>query len=143
MECSSLASAVPASAGVDGATPACDPAASAQFKEAVNRPEASDVYIDGQHTANPGNPLVGVIDAFDSLKLTPAGGPRADSIERDPAYETEWDANREEAQAEADGFSEFGDTLLAVQSQILRTTLMMETMNTAKQGMTTLFQQQG
>ncbi len=148
MDCISLSSAVSATPGTDMATASATPGCNAdaqRFEEALKRPEGNDLYVDANHLALPGNPLVGLMHSFESLKLSPETGHHAGRTEHsEPSHDH--DASHEtgdEQRAQQDHFSEFGDMLLGVQSQILRTTLMVETMNTAKQGVTTLFQQQG
>ncbi len=134
MELTALAAAgVPASGPVSGGEVA------ARFKAALE-PAApvKDVYIDGASTARDGNPLVDVMKTFDSLDFK---APSAEYNGADRRYDDESSYGDEDPESAA--FSEFGAEVLAIQAEILRTVLMMETMNTAKQGVTTLFQQQG
>ena len=139
MECASLASALPAASGADAGAPGCH-ADVQRFEDALNRPDGGDVYVDGSASATTDNPLVGIMNTFDSLKLSPDSTHRTSSAEHsDPDYDEQGEPHHEQV----DQFTEFSEVLLGVQSQILRTTLMMETLNTAKQGVTTLFQQQG
>ncbi len=138
MECITLASKVSAGASTDGGAD-CSKAA-AQFKEALQaQPEGGDFYVDRPASSMAGNPLLNVMQSFQSMDLKAPAMKHAEASDR----QDHGGGADDEQLSQAEQFWAFGEDLITVQSEILRTTLMMETMSTAKQGVTTLFQQQG
>ena len=89
------------------------------------------VYVDGPNPADgAGNPVVAVASQFQSLDFSSRALQRADALTAEsPGSDTP--------------FATAGREALQAQAEILRTVMMMEVMNSAKQGVTTLFQQQG
>lgn len=74
----------------------------------------------------PPGPLLEALSRIDQLEL-PQPASAASQGDADPAA----------------AFADVAETALQTQKEILRTVIMMETMNSAKQGVTTLFQLQG
>lgn len=146
MECATLATSLSPDAVRPQAGADCG--AAQQFKEAMQTAErGGDVYVDGPASAHGPSPLADLMTRLESIDFKPpdfkpSSAKAADTATaRDDAHHGSRDSGQESPPAET--LWDFGEQALAIQAEIFRSTLMMETMNTAKQGVTTLFQQQG
>lgn len=92
-------------------------------------PQRANFYVDPPASGfNGGNPVAAFVSRFDKMDFAAEAQRRGDALAAvDPGSEYAM-AAREAVHA---------------QGEILRTVIMMETVNTAKQGVTTIFQQQG
>jgi hypothetical protein len=144
MECvSAVACLAPASAGASipvnggpGVAVTPDSVRGQRFAEMLQaEPQRENVYVAGPDVEpRSSNPLVAVMSQFQSLELTNGSPPPTSTYERS--------GNGGEPDSDADLASPNQD-LLDAQAGLLRTAMMMEVMSSAKQGVTTLFQQQG
>lgn len=92
-------------------------------------PQRANFYVDPPAAGfNGGNPVTALVSRFDKMDFAAEAQRRGDALAAvNPGSEYAM-AAREAVYAQA---------------EILRTVIMMETVNTAKQGVTTIFQQQG
>lgn len=143
MECvSSVACLASGSAGASipmnggpGVAVTPDSARGQRFSEMLQaEPQRENVYVAGPDVEPSSNPLISVMTQFQSLELTNGSPSPTSSYERaGSGGEPESDVN----------FASPNQDILDAQAGLLRTAMMMEVMNSAKQGVTTLFQQQG
>jgi hypothetical protein len=132
MDCSIISACASTATGAAGGTTAVDSAQGRRFSELVaSQPQQDDVYVQAPVAEPAGQPLLDMMREFQSLDLTPH--------ETAPAG----DAAGESAAEPESEFSRTAHEAVVAQAGILRTMMMMEVMNTTKQGVTTLFQQQG
>lgn len=110
----------------------CDHAA--RFEELLKvDPQREILYVNGPAQGSDANPVMHALSQFQSAEVR---------LPDRPGSGTADSANKPES-SEIDRLVDMGHEALQVQAQILRTTLMMETMSAAKQGVSTMFQMQG
>lgn len=144
MECvSAVACLAPGSAGASipvhsGSVVAVTPesARAQRFAEMLQaEPQRENVYVAAPDVASGGgNPLVSFMSQFQAFELPSGSHASVDKYEQG-GMGAEVDSAFHLASSNQD--------LLQAQAGLIRTALMMEVMSTAKQGVTTLFQQQG
>ena len=107
---------------------------SRRFAELVeSEPQKQTLYV-AQPVAEPSsNALTHTMSQFSSLDFSSFALNKAQALTQQPAGGSGPGSEYQNAAREA----------IAAQAEILRTVMMMEVMNTSKQGVTTLFQQQG
>lgn len=98
-------------------------------------PPPHDVYVNGQSHGNGKNQLVEFMSHFDVREFQNRALQHSDAVTS--GYPGERRGNP------VDEFRSASHEAVAAQADMLRTMMMMEMMSTAKQGVTTLFQQQG
>lgn len=101
-----------------------------RFAELLHaEPLRANFYVDPPASGfNGGNPVAAFVSRFDKMDFAAEAQRRGDALAaQDPGTE----------------YSRAAREALQAQAEILRTVIMMETVNTAKQGVTTIFQQQG
>ena len=97
--------------------------------------QSKDVYVNGLATADVKGAFVKFLTQFESHDIPTRALQNADDVSRSHASENSSNS--------ADEFKAASHDALQAQAEMLRTMMMMEMMSTAKQGVTTLFQQQG
>jgi hypothetical protein len=144
MECTALAANLGSQAPGGGAAASrCD--AASRFAELVqtelvqNNPQVGGVYVDMPAGSDGANPLVAVMSKFQSLDLPSPLHRQAES-----SNATGYGGHdNDRPSGEGEQASPLGEEIVGAQVELVRTMLMLETLNTSKQGITTLFQQQG
>ncbi|RQP21320.1 hypothetical protein [Piscinibacter terrae] len=132
MDCSIISACASPATGAAGGASAVDSAQSRRFAELVaSEPLQDHVYVQGPVAEPAAQPVLDMMRQFQSLDLTPPETAPGSDAAAEPAGEPESE------------FSRTAHEALVAQAGILRTMMMMEVMNTTKQGVTTLFQQQG
>ena len=107
-----------------------------RFSALVELPaQSKDVYVNGSATADVKGAFVKFLAQFESHDIPTHALQNTDEVSRGYASENGNNA--------ADEFKAASHDALQAQAEMLRTMMMMEMMSTAKQGVTTLFQQQG
>jgi hypothetical protein len=141
MEMTTLAAAVsPSAAGSASVNPGAQ-----RFSDLLRQKSTApaDVYLNGPAAADNRGYIADVASKFQALDFKVG-----------PAHTTGYDASRSPDEAygddlddapgsEVESLKDVMETSLKIQMEILRTALMLETVNVSKQGVTTLFQQQG
>jgi hypothetical protein len=134
MDCSSIVASASVPANVSGASPDC--AKAKEFAEMVDTPQPdADIYVNGLLDAKSQNPLTEIMTQFQSMDFSSKTSKWPDN------YEPPSSSN--DVQEVEQGYSDTAYTIIEAQNEMLRTVMMMEVMSTTKQGVTTLFQQQG
>lgn len=96
-------------------------------------PLRANVYVDPPASSlDSRNPVVAAASHFESMDFASGALRRAEALASGPA-----------PGGAGSELSDFGREAVFAQAEMLRTVLMMEVTNSAKQGITTLFQQQG
>lgn len=131
----STGASIPVASGA-GVAVTPDSARAQRFAEMLQaEPQRENVYVAGPDAAPSGSsPLVSFMTQFQALELP------GDSAASTGRYEQ--GSRGADAGVESDLASPNQDILQA-QAGLVRTVMMMEVMSSAKQGVTTLFQQQG
>lgn len=99
-------------------------------------PHPHDVYVNGQSHGNGKNQLVEFMSHFDVREFQNRALQHSDAV-------TSGYPGERSGSNPVDEFRSASHEAVAAQADMLRTMMMMEMMSTAKQGVTTLFQQQG
>jgi hypothetical protein len=100
-----------------------------KFAQMIEKqPAIKDVYVSESFGTGNKNPLTDIIANLQSMSFSSKPSQQA--------------TNQDHNSGKNDGQS-MGDSVLSAQAELLRTVMMMEVMSTTKQGVTTLFQQQG
>jgi hypothetical protein len=134
MDCSSIAGS--ASMPTNGTGASADCAKAKEFAEMVDSPQPdTDIYVNGLPDVKSQNPLTEIMTQFQSMDFSSKTTKWSDN------YEPPRSSN--EVQEVEQGYSDTAYTIIEAQNEMLRTVMMMEVMSTTKQGVTTLFQQQG
>lgn len=143
MECSSLAtcmvsgSSTVSNSAQGGVAFTSDSVRSQRFAELLEaEPQREHIYVAGPDvsaSSGVGNPLASFVSQFHQLELSSANASIAggDQIGTDDAYSHDPEIRSD------------NQDILQAQANLVRTVVMMEVMSSAKQAVTTLFQQQG
>jgi hypothetical protein len=135
MECLSSLVAGVSKSDITSVVPA-DCGKAKEFADMVDQPgRDTDVYVNGKSDVGARNPLTELMQQFQSMNFSPK---TAESAEDKKHASRAGDS--EGAETAAIGIAQ---SVLVAQAEMLRTAMMMEVMSTTKQGVTTLFQQQG
>jgi hypothetical protein len=134
MDCSSIAATASMQINGSGVSPDCTKAKEFAGMVEGSKPD-TDVYVNGLPETKSQNPLTEIMTQFQSMDFS--------------SKTTKWSDNYEpthssgNVQDVVEGYSDTAYSVLEAQNEMLRTVMMMEVMSTTKQGVTTLFQQQG
>jgi len=131
----SVAASIPVQSGV-GVAVTPDSARAQRFAEMLQaEPQRENVYVAAPDVAPSGsNPLVSFMSQFQTFESSTGSHASVDKYEQSGMG------------AESDPASNLASSnqdILQAQAGLVRTVMMMEVMSSAKQGVTTLFQQQG
>lgn len=134
MNCASLNSALSQAAGGVPAVNTCD--SGQRFSALVeSAPPLEDVYVNATANSDGKGAFVNFLTQFEPRDMPARALQNAEKVSNSYAGGNSGNP--------ADEFKAASYEALQAQTEMLRTMMMMEMMSTAKQGVTTLFQQQG